>query len=87
MINPGNNAEMVRKCMAHRINWKEVSPNAQHYFNFKWQHTSTGLDFSALSKNSSIKQVFNHFEFHSAISNKLNLFINLMKYCEVIYQA
>lgn len=74
---------MIRKCMQHRINWKEVNPNAPNYFNFKWQHTSTGIDFSSLSKNSSIKQVVNHFEFHSSISNKLNLFLNLMNYCEV----
>jgi hypothetical protein len=70
--------------MQHRKNWKEVTTLSYNNFNFKWQHTSIGLDFTALSKNGSIKQLVNHFEFHSAISNKLNLFINLMKYCEVL---
>lgn len=69
--------------MQHRPNWKEVNLNAQHNFNFKWQHTSHGLDYGSLSRNPSIKQVVNHFEFHPSISNKLNLLINLMKYCEV----
>lgn len=69
--------------MQNRINWKECPSNAINNFNFKWQHISTGLDFGTLSKNTSIKQMVNHFEFHPAISNKINLFLNLMKYCEV----
>ena len=27
-------------------------------------------------------QIINHFEFHNEISNKKNLFINLLRYCE-----
>jgi hypothetical protein len=69
--------------MSYRINWKEAGINCLNFFNFKWQHISTGIDFTSLSKNILIKQIVNHFEFHSLISNKQNLFINLMRYCEV----
>jgi hypothetical protein len=73
--------------MGHRVNWKEVGANGSNYFNFKWQHISTGLDYANLSKNNSIKQIVNHFEYHPAISNKMNLLITLMKYCEVIIKS
>jgi hypothetical protein len=39
--------------------------------------------FNNLSKNFSIRQVVNHYEFHSFMSNKQNLFLSLMRYCEV----
>jgi hypothetical protein len=64
--------------MGNRLNWKETST----YFNFKWQHISLGINYIELSKNPVNKQFVNHFESHSVISNKLNLFLNLMKYCE-----
>ena len=39
-------------------------------------------DFGSLSSIEKIPQIVNHFEFHSAISNKTNMFINLFNYCE-----
>jgi hypothetical protein len=68
--------------MAHRINWKETQTETTTLFNFKWQQNKIGIDYKNLSKVASIKQTVNHFEFHSLISNKCNLFINLLKYCE-----
>ena len=52
--------------------------------NFIWSHSSTRLDFAEFSKYRpiSIKKMTNHFEFHNEISNKMNLFLNMMKYCE-----
>jgi hypothetical protein len=70
--------------MTHRLNWKESNANPTTLFHFKWQHISTGLDYNNLSKIPSLKQMVNHLEYHPTISNKLNLFINLMKFCEVI---
>jgi hypothetical protein len=67
--------------MAHRINWNETN-NLQH-FNFKWQHISAGIDFENLSKYPLMKNTVNHLEFHPTITNKMNLFINIMKFCEV----
>ena len=52
--------------------------------NFIWSHSSYNLDFSEFSKfrPAHIIKMTNHFEFHSEISNKLNLFLNMMQYCE-----
>lgn len=66
--------------MEHRLNWKASTlvANSSNY-NLKWKDTSAGLDFSG---NSSVKQMLNHYENHSALSNKLNLFLNMLRYCE-----
>ena len=51
---------------------------------FIWSHSSSKLDFSEFSKYrpAHIKKMTNHFEFHKEISNKMNLFLNMMIYCE-----
>ena len=52
--------------------------------NFIWSHSSKRLDFSEFSKfrPAHIKKMTNHFEFHTEITNKMNLFLNMMTYCE-----
>ena len=52
--------------------------------NFIWSHSSTKLDFTEFSKYrpAHIKKMTNHFECHKEISNKMNLFLNMMIYCE-----
>ena len=52
--------------------------------NLIWSHSSTRLDFSEFSKYrpTHIKKMTNHFEFHKELSNKMNLFLNMMIYCE-----
>ena len=35
-----------------------------------------------LKKLIKIKKMTNHFEYHKEISNKMNLFLNMMIYCE-----
>jgi len=69
--------------MKHRINWIEA--NDIQPFHFKWQQTSSGIDFDNLSKQKLFKSMVNHLEFHSTVSNKMNLFVNIMKFCEVYY--
>ena len=85
LILKGNAEYLIKNCMYHRINWIEGNmqdaENTQT-FNFKWKELSTGIDYFNLGKNPKMKQIVNHFEFHQVISNKANLFINLMKYCE-----
>ena len=69
--------------MANRINWRPSSQYFQNSYNFKWKDTSHGIDFK--NSNSSLclnRQVVNHFSGHQAISNKQNLFLNMIKYCE-----
>ena len=52
--------------------------------NFIWSHSSQRLDFSEFSKYrpAHIKKMTNHFEFHKEITNKMNLFLNMMIYSE-----
>ena len=52
--------------------------------NFIWSHSSTRLDFGEFSKYrpTHIKKMTNHFEFHKEITNKMNLFLNMIIYCE-----
>ena len=81
-IGPGNASYLVKNCMPHRTNWKESYSYVTNIFNFKWLQVSHGIDFFNLSKSGSVKQIVNHFENHSCISNKEKLFINMMDYCE-----
>ena len=81
----GNAEYLLRYCMQHRVNWIESnSPDIENtqFFNFKWKELSVGIDYFNLNKNSKMRQMVNHFEYHHAISNKAYMFINLMKYCE-----
>ena len=80
-ILPGNASYLVKNCMCHRTNWKEPFSKVTTLFHFKWQEISYGIDYNNLSKVG-FKQIVNHFENHYCISNKANLFCNLMKYCE-----
>ena len=52
--------------------------------NLIWAHSSCHIDFTEFSKYrpGHVKKMTNHFENHKEISNKLNLFINMMSYCE-----
>ena len=81
-IGPGNASYLVKNCMIHRTNWKESFSYVTNLFNFKWLQLSQGIDYTNLSKYGTIRQIVNHFENHSCISNKANLFINMMDYCE-----
>ena len=82
IIDLSNNGKIFKEIMKLRINWKECASESNSLFNFKWKETSLGVNFSKLNKIPSIKQSVNHFEFHSELSNKLNLFINMLIYCE-----
>ena len=83
LIFPGNASYLIKNCMNHRSNWKEAFSTVTSIFNFKWQQLSYGIDYSTLGKLCSEKQLVNHFEYHYTISNKANMFINLMHYCEM----
>ena len=83
LIFPGNASYLIKNCMCHRINWKEAFSNFTYIFNFKWKELSYGIDYSILGKIGTEKQLVNHFENHFVISNKANMFINLMNYCEL----
>jgi hypothetical protein len=52
-------------------------------YNFKWKEVINNND-EFLELSSKKTQIINHFEFHSCLSNKSNLFYNFAKYCEDI---
>ena len=82
LILPGNASYLVKNCMCHRVNWKEPFSSVTSLYNFKWQQLSYGIDYNALGNIINTKQIVNHFENHYSITNKANMFINLMDYCE-----
>ena len=84
LILKGNASYLIRYCMAHRVNWvpTENPLDNLNVFNFKWKELSYGIDYNSLNRSPGMKQIVNHYENHFAISNKANMFINLMKYCE-----
>ena len=81
-IVPGNASYLVKNCMYHRTSWRESFSTVTNLFNFKWQQNTNGINYGKLGSYGNIRQVVNHFENHFAISNKANMFINLMFYCE-----
>ena len=81
LILPGNASYLIKNCMCHRTNWKEPFSSVSSIFNFKWQQLSYGIEYNSLGQFG--KQIVNHFENHYAISNKANMFINIMNYCEM----
>ena len=82
VLKPGNGANLVKNSLKHRINWKEAQMNVTSLFNFKWQTSTSCIDYNRLSSVESIPQMVNHFEYHNCISNKSNMFLNLFQYCE-----
>ena len=81
IITPGNNKELIQKCMQMRNeNWEEINSKNYSYANFIWTPLSYEIDYSLASK---VNQIVNHFEFNSEISNKMKLFANLLRYCDI----
>ena len=77
-----NNSKLVEKCLLTRPNWEKISDsNNLCSCNLIWTELSHDINFS-LHSETSLSQIINHFECHSEISNKKNLFINLLRYCE-----
>ena len=82
IIKQENCGYLVKRCFNHRKNWLELFSSSDINFNFKWQQNTRDIYYSNLSRN--FPQMVNHFEFHNLISNKANLFVNIMRYLETI---
>ena len=67
--------------METRPGWEETA-EFDTMFNFRWQQSSNGIKFDQLSINGK-KQIVNHFEHHSTITTKDNLFKNLGEYLDI----
>ena len=83
IVFPNNCGWLIKKCLAHRLKWKECHSNFTNFFNFKWKDVVSKNDFYELGNKSTRTQIINHFEYHSCLSNKFNMFYNLSKFCEV----
>ena len=85
IVRPENCGYLVIKCFRHRKNWKEIKNDYENQnFNFKWQQNTKNIFYNSLSKIPGYKQMVNHFEFHNVLTNKANLFYNMMKYAELL---
>ena len=80
-IYPENCGWLVKKCFEHRIKWKECHSLNTNIFNFKWKEVALTNDFIDYN-NKEFKQMINHYEYNSCITNKYNLFLNFTNYCE-----
>lgn len=82
IIQPENCGYIIKQCMNHRINWKESQSLTTSYFHFQWCACSNKINYHTLSRNPLFKQCVNHYEYHSSISNKSKMFLNLLNHCE-----
>ena len=80
-IFPQNCGWLIKKSFAHRKKWKECHSNNTNLYNFKWKDVVTIKDY--VDFGVSKKQMINHFDNHSALSNKYKMFYNFAKYCEI----
>ena len=80
-IFPHNCGWLIKKCLSHRTKWRECHSNNTNLFDFKWKDVITTKDFIEFGGPSK-KQIINHFENHSCISNKYKMFYNFAKFCE-----
>ena len=81
-VTPGNNARLIEDCILTRKNWEKLPEDLKDgRCNLLFTPLSNEIDF-LLHKNIYITHVVNHFESHCELSNKKNLFINLLRYCE-----
>ena len=82
-IFPSNCGWLIKDCFSHRLKWRKCHSNNTNLYNFKWKEVIINNDeFKDLGSKKT--QMINHFEFHSSLSNKCNMFYNFAKYCEEI---
>ena len=85
IVRPENCGYLIINCFKHRKNWIEIKNDYENQnFHFKWQQNIKNIYYNTLSKICGYKQMVNHFEFHNVLTNKANLFYNMMKYAELL---
>ena len=81
-IFPENCGWLIKECFKHRTKWKECHSLNTNLYNFKWKEVALKNDFLDYNDNNDIKQMINHYEHNSCLTNKYNLFLNFTYYCE-----
>ena len=82
IVYPANNGKLIENIILTRPNWEKLPNNRKkHDCNFLWTPLSLQINFNY---HKAIDQfhVVNHFEFQKELTNKRNIFINLLNYCE-----
>ena len=78
----GNNGLLVEKIFSTRPNWEKINDKKPvNNSNLIWSELSQEINFIS-HQEVAHSQLINHFEYHNNVSNKKDLFINLLKYCE-----
>ena len=79
-IYKGNNDKLIEKCFESRKEiWEKSEYPLSQYCDLLWTPLSKDINFKMLENK---KQYVNHLEYHDEITNKRNLFLTLLKYCE-----
>ena len=79
-IYKGNNDKLIEKCFEYRKEiWEKSEYPLSQYCDLLWTPLSKDINFKMLENK---KQYVNHLEYHDEITNKRNLFLTLLKYCE-----
>lgn len=85
LIKNGNDISTIKRCFEHRENW-QLAPQSYKYdkINLIWAPLSCQINYNEINKesNNKINTFFNHYEYHTQISNKLKMFQNLLIFCE-----
>jgi len=83
IIYPGNNGKLIENVILTRQNWEKLPKNLKkHECNFLWTPLSIQVNYN-FHKAIDQFHIVNHFEFQNEITNKRNIFINLLKHCEL----
>ncbi len=79
-VYPGNYGKLIDCLMERRTDkWTKTDIELAKYCDFIWSPLSNVIDFNYCSEK---KIYVNHLEFHNNLSNKLNLYYNLLRHCE-----
>ena len=79
-IYKGNNDKLIEKCFKYRKEiWQKSEYPLSKYCDLLWTPLSKDIDFKMLENK---KQYVNHLEYHDEITNKRNLYLTLLNYCE-----
>ena len=79
-VHPGNNSKLIITCMQTRPKWELCETEYHSNANLYWTPISANIKF--LRQENINCQYINHIENHYELSNKMNLFLNLLNYCE-----
>ena len=82
IVCPGNNGQLIERCILTRDNWEKLPKDKKnHETNLLWTPISIQINYN-FHKAIEESHIVNHFENHKQLTNKRNVFINLLKYCE-----